>query len=427
MQKRKSKKKKIIIIIAIILIVVLWIGSCTSKMKKAMEELSANNIKIDEVTKRDLINSVGATGSIASINSRNITIDIANAEIKKINVKVGDVVKKGTVLANVDVSNTSKDLSAARNTLNNTKEVNSITLEDAKRNLDNLIKKKDSTLKDIKNQRDAAKKDYNNAKKDNSIDEDTLDKLYDKYTNLIDSYYDTKEEYEEKIIDAENEIKKLELTQDTSDQESRIRTYSTEVKNGTIKAPIDGTITNVYYEVGDTYTAGSVFMTIQDCSAYEIEAEIGEYDVADIKVGQKVVIKTDATGEEEIDGTVKEVSPVATKSEKSTNKTYTVKISVNNMNDRIKLDMTANISIVVEEHKNILAVPYNAVYTDQNGKYYVIKADNDKKENVYVDVIMESSYYTEISGKDIYEGMKVYLENKDDENPLLTIMQNGGF
>ena len=32
-----------------------------------------------------------------------------------------------------------------------------------------------------------------------------------------------------------------------------------------------------------------------------------------------------------------------------------------------------------------------------------------------------------IMGSDIYEGMKVLIEKTDDENPFLTIMQNGGF
>ena len=40
---------------------------------------------------------------------------------------------------------------------------------------------------------------------------------------------------------------------------------------------------------------------------------------------------------------------------------------------------------------------------------------------------MESSYYTEIKGNDIYEGMKVFIENTDEENPFATILQNGGF
>ena len=40
-------------------------------------------------------------------------------------------------------------------------------------------------------------------------------------------------------------------------------------------------------------------MTIQDCSAFEIEAQIGEYDISDIEKGQKVLIKTDATRDQD--------------------------------------------------------------------------------------------------------------------------------
>lgn len=435
MTKKKSKKKKIIIIIAIVLVFILWISSCTNKMKKAMEELNSKITEIDEVTKRDLVDSVGATGNIASINSRDITVDITSAEVRKINVKVGDVVKKGTVLASFNMANSYQDLIEAQNDLNSTREVNDITLEDARRKLENLKNQYNNELKDLKDAISDAKELYNNAKKDNLIEpskdkQEDVDKAYSALETAKDTYYDTKAELEDKIKSTENEIKKLELSSSTSTQESQIRTYKTRVNNGTLRAPIDGTITNIYYEESDNYSPGTTFLTIQDCSSYVIKAEVNEYDISRIKIGQKVVIKTDATGDEEINGTVKEISPVATKVAEGvtkSNKTYTVKVSIDDKNDKIKLDMSSNISIIIDEHKGVLTVPYNAVYTDQDGKYYVIKVDGEEHKNVYVNVIMESSYYTEISGDDIYEGMKVYIENKDDENPLLTIMQNGGF
>lgn len=70
-----------------------------------------------------------------------------------------------------------------------------------------------------------------------------------------------------------------------------------------LKAPISGVITAVNAKAGDTYNGGALF-TIEDVSAYEVSAEIDEYDIGKIREGQTVVIKTNGTGDEELKGTV---------------------------------------------------------------------------------------------------------------------------
>ena len=144
-------------------------------------------------------------------------------------------------------------------------------------------------------------------------------------------------------------------------------------------------------------------------------------------VGQKVLIKTDATGEEELQGTVAKVSPVATASAASTDVTYTVRISIDTPNDRLRLDMTASLSIIVTEHENALTVPYNAIQTDEDGKAFVEipGADGITNEKKYITIVMESNYYTEIADGDLEEGTEVIVI--DSGNDYLQYFEEGGF
>jgi len=225
--------------------------------------------------------------------------------------------------------------------------------------------------------------------------------------------------------------------------ESQIKAYEEQIADGILYAPISGTITAVNYEAGDKYTAGSI-LTIQDCTDYEIEAQIGEFNIADVSVGQKVIIKTDATGDEELTGKISFVSPISTTSEASaaagasasagtTSSKYRIRITLDKQHERLRLDMSASLSIILDEHENALTVPFNAISTDENGEKYITeKIDNadgsfDTKK-IPVTVVMESNYYTEIKGEGVKAGMTILLTEEDNGlNEVQQMMEAGGF
>ena len=107
---------------------------------------------------------------------------------------------------------------------------------------------------------------------------------------------------------------------------------------------------------------------------------------------------------------------------------YKIRISIDNPDERLRLDMSASLSIIVEEHENVLTVPYNAVWTDNDGNSYVSVVDGETTKDVAVDVVMESNYYTEISSDEIKEGEKVEIvedSNATDNESGVNGMQDG--
>ena len=156
---------------------------------------------------------------------------------------------------------------------------------------------------------------------------------------------------------------------------------------------------------GQTYLGGTAVM-VEDTDHFYVEATVSEYDIPDVQKGMKAVVKTDATRDDELTGTVTFVSPKAdasqnslfdmnsmlsnssfsslsslTSTSSSDNATFSITITLDDENDRLRLGMNASVSIVTDQSENTLSVPYEAVYTDENGSNYVFLQKTKKDEN----------------------------------------------
>ncbi|MBR6004502.1 MAG: HlyD family efflux transporter periplasmic adaptor subunit, partial [Lachnospiraceae bacterium] len=209
--------------------------------------------------------------------------------------------------------------------------------------------------------------------------------------------------------------------------EKQISTYEEQIDSCTITAPFDGVVTAVNFEKGDVYT-GTAVARVEDINSFEVKTEIDEYDIGKIKKGQRVVIKTNGTGDEELEGVVKSVAPRATVTLNqaggitSNSVTYTVIVSVLTKNDMLRLDMTAKLSIILDSTNDALTVPYDAVMTEEDGTKYVEVIDGkDEKTGLpqthkeIVTTGLESEYYVVITGGNVKEGdeIKVTRELSD--------------
>ena len=489
---KTKKKSKKIIIIAIILII-LFIAISRNPQNNIPSNQQNTVLQTEEVSKRDLLKSVGSTGTIVSKKSRDLTVSLTDAEVKKVCISEGDTVKKGQKLMVFDTSDAKENLEDAKTALENSKQRNELSKADATRNVTDAQTTRNYQISTAKDAMDNAYSEYKKAKNTYVKAKNKLEKLKEKEETAKDAYeaaveedaslklaYNTalanRKKQQEVTSTAKTQMETLEntyisqkkaynqtistqnssveaaksnqqsakLSEDTSTQEAQVRQYQKQVDNGILYAPFEGTVTSINYEAGENYTGGAV-LTLQDCSAYEIEAEIGEYDISDIEEGMSVVIKTDATGDEELKGTVTHISPVSTSSQASASNSssmtsaatstlnssdvlYKVRISIDTLHDRLRLDMSANLSIIIEQHNNVLTVPYNAVQTDENGNSYVtVVKDDESTEKINVDVVMESNYYTEVSSEKLEEGMKVAIEEEtESSNPFENMPKGGG-
>ena len=130
-----------------------------------------------------------------------------------------------------------------------------------------------------------------------------------------------------------------------------------------ITAPVDGIVIARKVDLGQTLTAGFttpvLFTIAQDISKMNISASISEADIGQVKEGQPVDFTVDAFPEETFHGLVTQVrmSPTTTQNVV----TYETVITVDNPEKKLFPGMTADVSILVAERKNVLQIPNTAL------------------------------------------------------------------
>lgn len=260
----------------------------------------------------------------------------------------------------------------------------------------------------------------------------TINELENSYDTLKQTAEDAQRSGDSRIASSKDSITSANISKDSSmmSVERNVENLKEQIDACNVYAPISGLVTSVTAKEGDTYAGGAI-LTIEDVSAYEVVTYIDEYDISKIKVGQKVVIKTNATEDEILNGHVKSVAPRAETNSNSV--VYKVVISIDTKNDKLRLDMNAKLSIILEEKNNVLCVPYDAIQYDESDNAYVeVKAENGLYNKVEVITGIASDYYTEIVSGDLKIGDEVKVpkdlsEIFDMSSMMIEVDDGGGF
>ena len=131
----------------------------------------------------------------------------------------------------------------------------------------------------------------------------------------------------------------------------------------TIRSPIDGVVINRLINIGQTvaasFQAPKLFEIANDLSKMQVQCAVDEADIGKVKEGQKVRFTVDSFPDEVFVGTVNQVrfSPTTT----SNVVTYTTIVDVDNQALKLRPGMTATVSIITGEAKNVLRVPNGAL------------------------------------------------------------------
>ena len=307
--------------------------------------------------------------------------------------------------------------------------------------------KYDSTIKDYEEKEKSAQRAVDDAQKayDNAF-VDFNKKGYDASFSNAKSDYTLNKGNASANDNVKSLERQLEQNQDSLD-------------NYIVTAPISGVITAVNAQEGNGYqaTTGALF-TVQAVDVFEVTTQVDEYDINNVKVGQKVAIMTDATGDDELEGRVTFIAPTATAATgNSTSNTFEVKMDIVNKDERLKLGMSAKLNILVDTHTNVLAVPYDAIEEKDGGQTVIYVAQKEEKpenpedgqpviqvfgedgllkntgdkpakpdktdpsgkmrnaKEIPVQIGLESDYYTEVISPEIKEGMTVLVNSTAGE------------
>ncbi len=136
-----------------------------------------------------------------------------------------------------------------------------------------------------------------------------------------------------------------------------------------IVSPVDGTVVSRNVTIGQTVAASfqtpTLFLIATDLTRMEVDANVSESDVGDLRAGQKVTFTVEAFPDRPFEGAVVQVRQAPQTVQNIV--TYDVVVGVPNRDLLLKPGMTATTRIVTAEHDNVLRVPDQALrFTPSN-------------------------------------------------------------
>ena len=299
-----KKKRRIWLIILAIAVVAIAAICIVKATKSANKELVIRTHVVEEYT---VENTVTATGTIEPVETVEVGTQVSG-KVEKIYVDFNDVVKKGQLMAELDKQTLNQSLSRAK-----------------------------ASLTSAESQLNYAKLTYERTKQ-----------LYEANAATLAAYQEAQNTYTQAQMSKRN-------AQASYDQARVDLAYAE------IYSPIDGIVLDRAVEVGQTVAASfstpTLFTLANDLTKMQVEADVDEADIGQVKEGQRVSFTVDAYMDDVFEGTVNQIRMKPTTT--SNVVTYTVIISAPNPDQKLFPGMTASVTIVTEEETG-LAVPAEA-------------------------------------------------------------------
>ena len=369
-------KKTIIIIIALVLVAggILLYRGLTKSTTKVLE-----TAKVMKGSLRGVIVETGIikpqVGAVVKIGAR------ATGTIMKMNVKIGDKVTNGQLIALIDDREIQKAIDQQKASL--------ISAE-------NMLRQVEQTYPERIREAGA---NYEYARI-----------TFERETELLKHEYTTKDAVDRarsQFEAAEANWKKLRSEYGTQteiakanieDIDAQLRQQETRLTYTRIYSPIDGLVSDVTAQEGETIVAGlqvANLVTVLDPTRLEMWIYVDETDIGKVRIGQPVEYYVDTFPEKLFNGTIEKIYPQPVVKENIVYYLAIVRVSKGD-STFLKPEMTTHIKIIFSEEQNILIAP-NASIKFEKGKQVVYKVTGpDKVQRVDVRTGIRGEDNTEI-------------------------------
>ena len=366
---------------------------------KKLEKIKSELEKVDDDIKK-------YRSELEAINFEEIKKS-ANENINKLTRTQNEV--------EIEVNRISEDLATAKaDQQKYTSEAEAMEKE-----LEGQGKQVDATRLEVKKAKEDLASDADKAIKSQKARDDELKTLAQNLETARDNYESAKKNLESTKTQVANEISGLSDNLKTARAGANnldsveIENLTEELEKSLIKAPADGTVTEVNAKEGQA-PAGPV-AKIETIDTLRIESQVKEYDKNSVTVGTLVEITSDSAMGETYKGKVISIDPVpmaASADNKTGEVLYKTTIELDEGQEtKLSPGMTLRVKYIMSEEKNTFKVPTDAVF-ERDGKNYILALkdmgkDKYQIQKVEVSLGLSNDAETAIKSKDLKENDKV--------------------
>lgn len=322
--------------IGIAVVVVVAIAGFSAYKAKTSE--AGIQVKIEQISKRDIVSSVNASGWVRPHRRVDVQGDIMG-RIVELNVREGQSVTKGEVLLRIDPTQYEAALARARGAVSEamTRQAQSrANLVQSQRALDRLIAMQKANA------------------------------------NLVN---------QQQIDDAETAVavqsEQLKASSYGVEQaKSSVDEAADRLSKTVIRAPMNGVVTRLNVDEGETAivgtmnNAGSLLLTVADLSAMEAVVRVDETDMPELQLGDSASLMIDAFPKEKFTGRVTEIAHSAVRSPEQNAQSgtgqgqsidYEIVVTLDHPPSILRSDLSVTAEIITAQRKGVLTVPIIAL------------------------------------------------------------------
>ncbi|MCR4937770.1 MAG: HlyD family efflux transporter periplasmic adaptor subunit [Lachnospiraceae bacterium] len=213
-------------------------------------------------------------------------------------------------------------------------------------------------------------------------------------------------------------LEKAKLAGDMSVGEMELTNLKEKLNDAQIVAGCSGTVTAINAKTGETSTG--VLFVIEDTSDLVVTAKVSEKEINSVSEGMAVMVETKSNNSESYTGIVEKTAESAIKTAEGETDTsgkdaeYNVRVSLDAPDSDIRIGMNTKTQFVVFEQEECINVPNEAVYSEEDGKKYILTISSDTEkgtiEKKEVNVVFKGKRNSVIEGSGISSGIHVLAD-----------------
>ncbi|SFQ31536.1 efflux RND transporter periplasmic adaptor subunit [Caldicoprobacter faecalis] len=383
------------------------LGGLGKKQENVQQTAESQKVPVEVATARvDAIqNEKEFSGVLKPINEAMVIPQIPG-KVSKVHVKVGQQVKEGDVLIELEAGDVEQQIAQAQAAY----EASKASVELSKKRLSELESQKskmEAEISKIDKQIDDAQKALAQAKQAIEPEIARLEEMRQKGAITDEQFEEQKAKLEEQLkplqdgleklvqqkaalekskLEIESAIKSMPYDSKTLDaQLNQAKTALDAAKGAADKlkllSPIDGVVSSLSVQTGQMAAQASPPVTVIDMTALILDIRLSEFDVVKVQPGQKVDVYVDAAGSQPVEGVVEWVSP----STDPRSQAYGVRIKIDNSPGKLRPGMFARAGLVLDKKENAVVVPKRAIVRQGDKAYvFVIKGGSVERREVQV-------------------------------------------
>lgn len=193
----------------------------------------------------------------------------------------------------------------------------------------------------------------------------------------------------------------LEQAQGVSQDELAVKMAKEDLEDTILYSPVNGRVLALANKVGESLTDEQDFATVHENNVVNAVSQVIEYDIGQIKVGQKVYVTAEAVPDKKFAGTVTKINALPAEASSGL-VNYEVEVKLTDPGAELRDGMTCSVSFVIKEVTDCLIVPYDAVRAENGKQYVTVVGVNGQQEEREI-----KTNFTDGTSVEVLEGLKV--------------------